>query len=52
MNFAKEKGFSFLNGIPVKAEDMIALYPTIYTGYRENGKSVMLNTTKEVVEIA
>jgi len=52
MNFAKEKGFSFLNGIPVKAEDMIALYPTIYTGYRENGKSVMLNTTKEVINIA
>ena len=52
MNFAKEKGFSFLNGIPVKAEDMIALYPTIYTGYRENDKSIMLNTTKEVVNIA
>jgi len=51
MAFAKEKGFSFLNGIPVKAEEMIALYPTIYTGYREKDTSMMLNTTKEVLKI-
>ena len=51
MAFAKEKGFSFLNGIPVNAEEMIALYPTIYTGYREKDTSIMLNTTKEIIEI-
>lgn len=51
MSFAESKGFSFLNGIPVMVEGMIALYPSVYTGYTENGHSVMLNTTKEFIDV-
>ncbi len=50
MNSAQKRGFIFLNGIPVEAEGMIQLYPSVYTGYSENGVSDFVNTTKEYLE--
>ena len=51
LNFVESKGFSFLNATPVISEEMIALYPNVYTGYMENGKSFMVNTAKEYIDV-
>jgi len=46
MLWARKKGFLFLNGIPVEAEGVLAIYDNVYLGTSINGESDFNNILK------
>jgi hypothetical protein len=49
MLWARKKGFLFLNGIPVEAEGVLAIYNNVYLGTSTNGESDFNNILKRFI---
>lgn len=49
MLWARKKGFLFLNGIPVEAEGVLAIYDNVYLGTSVNGESDFNNILKRFI---
>lgn len=49
MLWARKKGFLFLNGIPVEAEGVLAIYNNVYLGTSINGESDFNNILKRFI---
>lgn len=49
MLWARKKGFLFLNGIPVEAEGVLAIYDNVYLGTSINGESDFNNILKRFI---
>jgi len=50
LKFVKNNNFVFLNGMPLISDEMVALYPSVFTGVTEGKKSYIYESSKEYKE--
>lgn len=45
LKFTEKRNFMFINGMPIIADEIVSLYPTVYTGVIEGNRSIMYDST-------